>query len=292
MLATPRRKKILGGAALSACLCLCAFGHEGYITTYNHHVEKGKLGLMLFNDYTSPSKHKRDGGQGDYFSQMAELSYAPTSQLILEFMVEGFEDVDNGSGQFTGARYEARYRLFEEEVPLNPMLYAEYEDLDTDTRFKMETSGWVDPPYTVDEGEGEPNREKILETRLILSKDVGRWNYAFNWINESDLVTGETAFGYSAGTRYTWHDPMARKAESEEHPHNRKWLQPAALGVELFGALGDERKFGLRPSRQEHYLQPSITCHLGEDWMATLGFAHGLSGASDDMVRLTFGRTF
>ena len=51
----------------------------------------------------------------------------------------------------------------------------EFEDLDIDTRFKMETSGWMISPYTEEDNE-EPAREKILESRLILSQNIKSWN--------------------------------------------------------------------------------------------------------------------
>lgn len=165
------------------------FAHEGYFTTYNHHIEAGELEVMLMSDFTQPSDPKRENdGHGDYFSQMLELEYAPTDQLAFEFMMEGYEDIENDQTKFTGFRYEGRYRLFQEEVPLNPMLYLEYEDLHLATRYKMEVSGWVEPPY--EEDDEEPDRERILESRLILSQDIGPWNLAFNWINESDLTPG------------------------------------------------------------------------------------------------------
>ena len=174
---------------------ISVLAHEGYITTYNHHIYKGEFEVMLMNDFTSPSGPKRrKDGHKNYFSQMLEIEYAPTSQLALEFMAEAFEDIGTGDSRFTGFRYEARYRLFKEEVPLNPVLYVEYEDLHVATRYKMEVSGWVEPPF--EEEEGDSDRESILESRLILSQDFGRWNAAFNWINESDLNSDETAFGY------------------------------------------------------------------------------------------------
>ena len=88
-----------------------ALAHEGYITTYNHHIWPGELELMLMNDFTSPSDHKRENdGHEEYFSQMLELEYCPTSQLAFEFMAEVFEDIGTGEKKFTGFRYETRYR--------------------------------------------------------------------------------------------------------------------------------------------------------------------------------------
>lgn len=262
--------------------------HEGYITTYSHHITQGEFEVMLMNDFTSPSEPKKEeDGRGEYFSQMIELEYAPTDRLAFEFMIEAFEDIKTGEKQITGFRYEARYRLFEDGTPLNPSLYLEFEDLHVDTRYKMEVSGWVLPPY--EEGGEEPFREKILESRLLLSQDIGAFNVAFNWINESDLGSGVTAFGYSLGFLFRLGQGAGQHAHHGENPG---FFTPASLAFELFGALGDTKAFGIRQERQEHYFQPSITVHVGENLMFSAGFAVGLTQASDDLIRLNWGLMF
>lgn len=286
-------------------------GDGGYITTYSHHLEAGELEVMILTDYTSPSEPRQEEGQGEYVSQMLMVDYHVTDQFAVEPMIEWFQDVSTGEGKFTGYRLEARYKVFPKEVPLNPMLYAEYEDLDPETRFKMETSGWILPPY--DKEPEEPRRERIMETRLVLSQDFGRWNAAVNWINESDLRGGETAFGYTLGVVYRIHPHgstthMAHGGHAGHDENNpeccpeetgkasKKAKEPffraGALALELYGALGDTRQFGLRPARQEHYLQPGIMFHLGKHGMLGLGFAFGLSDASDDLLRFSVGWEF
>lgn len=179
-------------------------GNNGYFTTYNSEVERGEFELMFMNDLTSPSESRQEEGFGDYLSHMIELEYGATDQWATEFMVEWFEDLHTVDAEFTGFRWENRYRLFKQPVPLNPMVYAEYEDLALKTRYKMEVSGWVRPPY--EEGGEEPDRERILETRLVLSEDIGPIDLAFNWINETDLANGHTPFGYSLGLMWMGHD--------------------------------------------------------------------------------------
>ena len=266
-------------------------GNDIYFVTYNHYIDKGELELMLMNDFTDPSQFRReDEGLHSYFSQMVELEYGVTEQWATEFMVEGFEEPGTGQSRFTGFRWENRYRLFKQEVPLNPMLYAEYEDLDPLTRFKMEVSGWVRPPYH--EGRVEPDRERILESRLVLSQDFGRLNLAFNWISESDLnQSGLTAFGYALGARYDFngghyehHHEAGEHTEHAGHHGKGRMIKPT-LGIELYGGLGDTRQMAFEPSRQEHYVQPDIMFHLSEHAMLHLGFAFGLSRASDNLLR-------
>lgn len=191
---------------LGFCLFLAAparAGNDGYFTTYNSKVEGGEVELMLMNDFTQPSRFRREKGQGDYFSHMLELEYGVTNQFATELMIESFEDIETGEAKFGGFRWENRFRLFPHAVPLNPMIYAEYEDLDPSTRYKMEVSGWVRPPYN--EQEHATDRERVMETRLVLSQDFGPVNLAFNWINETEIPSGDTAFGYSAGAMWMIH---------------------------------------------------------------------------------------
>lgn len=274
------------------------FAHEGYITTYNHHIIKGELEFMLMNDFTRPSgfKQKNDGHK-NHLSQMVELEYAPSRQLAFEFMMEGFQDIGTGEKKFTGFRYEMRTDPFKGKVPLNPTFYMEYEDLHVKTRYKMEVSGWIDPPYL--ERPDNSNRERILESRLILSHDFNFWNVAFNWINESDLKSGEIAFGYSFGFLYHLFQHTQKEhshhGDHSEHGVNhthQKLLVPVSLSFEFIGALGDTREFALSPYRQEHYFQPSIMLHIGGTSMVSIGAGLGLTKTSDNIIRLCWGRMF
>ena len=272
-------------------------GNDVYFVTYNHHIDKGEVELMVMNDYTNPAVFRReDDGQRSYFSQMIELEYGVTEQWATELMLESFVEPGTGQSRFTGFRWENRYRLFRDDVPLNPMVYVEYEDLDPRTRYKMETSGWIRPPYRT--SGAEPDRERVLETRIVLSQDIGPLNLAFNWINETDLnAGGVTAFGYAMGARYDFngghygHRKGAEPAGHAGQPASPRAMKPT-LGLELYGGLGDTRKLDYRPSRQEHYLQPDIMLHLGEHAMLHVGFGIGLSKASDNLVRTSLAVEF
>lgn len=297
--------------ALSSSL---AIAQEGYFTTYGHEMEKGETELMIMFDHTSPSKVKRDEGQRNFLSQMPEIGYCPTDQLSIELMVESFQEFGTGISKFSGLRFETRYRLFKKEVFLNPTVYFEFEDLDPETRFKMETSGWMIKPYKM-KPEGEPEREKILESRFILSQNIGNWNIAFNWLNETDTRTGENPFGYAFGALYK----LNKQPEHEKsgyscpmHPDevsdkpgecskcgmkltgkgDKRSVVASTLTFELCGGLGDNRQLGIIPWRQEHYFQPGIMLHLPNGLMFSTAFAIGLTDASDDMMRIMLMKMF
>lgn len=291
-----------------------ARSQEGYFTTYGHEVEKGETEFMLMIDHTSPSSVDREEGQHNFLSQMPKIGYNPSNQLELEFMVESFQEFETGISKFTGFRFETRYRIFKKEVFLNPTIYFEFEDLDPETRFKMETSGWIITPYK-EEPEGEPEREKILESRLILSQNIGNWNIAFNWLNETDTRTGTTPFGYALGAMYkltphyeheasVFSCPM-HSAETSDKPgecskcgmkltgkSNKKNIIASRLTFELLGGLGDNTQMGIIPWRQEHYFQPGIMLHLPNGLMFSSAFAIGLTDSSDDVVRIMLMKMF
>ena len=296
-------------------------GTDGYFTTYSHHIEKGEVELMLMNDHTAPSKFKKEEGQGEYLSHMIEVEYGVTERYATEFMVEWFEETEKREGKFTGFRWENRYLLLtDNQFPINVMVYGEYEDLHPETRFKMETSGWIDPPYEKVAETEEPDRERIFETRLILSKDFGPINVAFNPILETDMSGGETAFGYAFGVMR--HSHGMKSAAGNEHcdMHQTahadctckqtmkncncghcssgtgecdcKMAGSMGLGVKFFGAVGDSKKFDLRPSRQEHYLGPILVYHISPRIMTHFQLGIGLSRASDNLVRFNVGYEF
>jgi hypothetical protein len=64
------------------------------------------------------------------------------------------------------------------------------------------------------------------------------------------------------------------------------------LGLELYGALGDTRVFGLRGNLQEHYLGPIMMVHITPRLMVHTQLAIGLTQASDELVRVNVGYEF
>ena len=266
-----------------AAMCVCCFstgmpltaraGNGPFFITYGHQFpEPGEVELMLMNDVG------REPDGKSYAAQMLELEIGHTNRWASEIMLEG-QKTPGDEYHFTGYRLETRARLFENEVPLNPVLYVEYENLSVKTKYQMEVSGRTDAP------ESERSREHILETRLILSQPLSpQTTLAFNWINETDLDSDVTAFGYAIGLSY-------RLASSGEHDHH-EGHEGVVLGLELYGGLGDSEKFTADSNITEHYLAPTAMWHLGQGWMFKGGVSVGLTEPSQDLIRMAVGYEF
>ena len=257
-------------------------GNGANFILYNHHTpEAGEKEVMFMNDLGQ----EPDGTR--YAAQMIEVEYGITDRWATGFMIEGQATSGEGGYHFTGWRWENRYRPFEYGTPLNPVLYVEWEDLGEDTKYKMEVSGRTDATVR----EKSRPRERILETRLILGQDISRrLDVAFNWINEHDLDTGVTAFGYALGLNYKVAElPNSVRHIEEEHGYHPE----VRAGVELFGGLGDSDK-GITADAgvTEHYLGFNMLLHLTKNAMVKFGGAIGLTNVSEDLFRLALGYEF
>lgn len=278
---------VIGILAIAAALVprIAHGGNAGNFVLYNHHTpEAGEMEIMLMTDI---------GQQPDgirYTAQMAEFELAITDKFVTEFMIEGQTTSGEGGYNFTGFRWENRYRLFEYGTFLNPVLYVEWEDLSEDTKYLMEVSGREDAPPR----EKKRPRERILETRLIVGQDFmeNRLDVSFNWINESDMDTRVTDFGYALGLNYRLFKPKPSEAHHMGHgkPNHERTV---ILGLELFGALGDtDLGITLNGSKTQHYLAPNISVHFPSNVMVKFGGAIGLTNVSNDMFRLAVGYEF
>lgn len=148
---------------------------------------------------------------------------------------------DDDSFDYTGSKIRTRYRIGEkDQLPLDVLLYAEYIL-----------------------GDGPKEYDKF-EGKLILAKDLGRWNLAYNQIYEKKVKNGnEEEHGYAAGLSYEF---------------SPTWK----LGVESAGNYTEDK----------YYFGPTVSWASEKYWV-NLGVLGGLNDASDDLqVRLLFGFPF
>lgn len=272
-------------ASLSAALAQdlpAQAGNDANFVLYNQHTaEKGEKEIKLYSDFSN------SGLEDGYSAQLLELEYGITDRWTSALYFEGVK-IDGESYDFGGWRFENRVRLFEERVPLNPVLYVEYEQLEPEHRYKTEVTGRTD----AEEEEEEESTEHELETRLILGEDLSkRLNVAFNWINEVNFDNGNWEFGYAAGLNYTL---LSEESEHESAESKGCDLEELKLGVELYGGLGDsDAGLTLDGSETEQYVGINLKGELENGVEIGAGIALGLTNDSEDaIIRTMIGYEF
>jgi hypothetical protein len=269
-------------------------GNEANFVLYTHHTEeKGEVEFEYMMDFSTDVK-----GEPPYMANMLEFDYGVTNWWTLEFMAEG-QQTEGQDYVNTGWRLENRFRLFPYGTFLNPVIYTEYESLKPETKFLMEVSGRTDAP----ESPGPEKDERIGETRLILGEDISdRLDAAFNWINETDTRTGDTAFGYVFGLNYTIYGGMGmsgmpgmtmgneRSSSHGEHegsasPSRLFAVSHVMLGLEMFGGLGDTNLgLTLDPNVTAHYASANLMMQFENGLHLMVGLAEGLTEVSQDRL--------
>jgi hypothetical protein len=245
-------------------------GNEANFVLYNQNVaEKGEVEVEVLSDVSNVG-----GDEPNYTAQVFELEYGLTDRWTSSLYFEG--NKENGEDyQFGGWRFENRFRVFEGNVFLNPVLYAEYEQLQPAHKYLFEVVGRAGNEEAEDEG-----TEHELETRLILGQDItDRLNLAFNWINDVNFDNGDWEFGYAAGLNY----------KLFEDEHRTGWdLKELILGLEFYGGLGDSAE-GLTMSGSEtaQYAGVNLKAELANGVELGLGGAFGLTGLSEDALLRT-----
>jgi len=131
--------------------------------------------------------------------------------------------------EYAGMKIESRYRFGERgRYIVDPLLYLEY---------KMDVHG-----------------EDSIEAKLVLAKDIGNLNIAYNQIIEAELGRGsEIEHEYAAAVSYAVHNSVR-------------------IAVETKGSY----------SEREYAIGPTISWVQGRFW-ATLGAVFGLNSRTDDM---------
>lgn len=287
------------GLALALLLSGSAYaGNGANFVLYNHHLaKKSETEINVYNDVSNIGS-----GEEDYAAQLLEIEHGVTDYWTTSLYLEGVH-IDGEEYEFGGWRFENRLRLFEEATILNPVLYAEYEDLRSAHRYLLTVTGRTDAIGEVEEGEtdareeAEEETEHALETRLILGHDFSdRLNVAFNWINEANLSSGKWEFGYAAGLNYVFYETDKREKTNTQNlvPADGWDLERLTLGVELYGGLGDSL-LGLTidPSKTQQYLGVNLQGEWENHLHVGIGGAFGLTDDSENAIlRLTAGYEF
>ena len=209
--------------------------NQGYHTT-----RKGEFEVELYNDL-----NLKDADNDSTYSSkhQVELEYGLTSHLQLAYY-EVFTWDRPKDWRRNSFKIETKYRFLESgELPVDIALYAEYKNPN---------------------GHRDTDSDEI-EGKLILSRDLGRWNVVGNLIAERKINEHEDLqWEYTAGISTALNSRIR-------------------LGVEVTETLGDQGEFGIH--RKDHQLQlmPVVAANLNPHTRILFGPAFGLTKASDDI---------
>lgn len=248
---------------------------ENYFVTYTHNMEEPGT-LEVSNK--SVSGFPRDGNS--FLGSAVEFEYGVKTWWTSEVYLDG-QTTANESTVFSGWRFENRFRPLMREHWINPVLYFEFEDINSADKALLEVVGH-DGVGDFLERNDRSEREREAELKLILSSNVKGWNIAENIIAEKNLAAEPWEFGYAiAASR-----PLALLAGPNPCTFCRENF---SLGAEMYGGLGDRYSFGLKDT--SHYLAPIVAFRMPQGPSFQISPAMGLNNNSHGFL-LRFGVSY
>jgi hypothetical protein len=237
-----------------------------YFVTYSQEMEEpGNLDIELFNVVGNPQ------GGDSFIGSDVEFEYGLKGWWTTEFYLDG-QATQNQSTIFTGLRWENRFRPLSREHWINPVLYAEFEDIsgaDKSIREVVGHDGRYD--FLVPNGLAGRDKQREIELKLILGSNTHGWNISENFIAEKNLAGDPWEFGYALGISR----PLQLAARAGECSFCPEKFQ---AGVEMYGGLGDTDGFGLHLTSQ--YLGPTINWSAPNGMTVAFSPQFGLNGYS------------
>lgn len=225
-----------------AVYCRPLPAQETYFITYSHQMEEpGNLEIGFKSVTGSP----KDGNK--FLGNALELEYGVEAWWTSEIYIDA-ESTANESSVFTGFRLENRFRPLLREHWINPVLYFEFEDINSADKSLLEVVGH-DTRADLLSRSNRHEKKREAEMKLILSSNFRGWNASENVIAEKNLAGNAWEFGYAAGVSR----PLRLIASPKSCFLCRENL---SAGAEIYGGLGDRYSFGLRET--SHYLAPVV----------------------------------
>jgi hypothetical protein len=228
-----------------------------YFVTYSHEMEEpGNLELEMFNVAGKPPDASA------FVGSTIEFEYGIKAWWTSEFYLDGQATV-NESAIFTGYRWENRFRPLMREYWINPVIYIEFEDISGADKSLREVVGHDGlPDFSVPNAIARQDKQREIETKLILGSNFRGWNISENIIAEKNLAGDPWEFGYALA--------ISRPLKLAASPHNCIFCgEKFQAGIEMYGGLGDRYSFGTRLT--SHYFGPTA------NWAAPKGITLSFS---------------
>jgi hypothetical protein len=217
---------------------------QPYFVTYSSALEEpGDLEIEFKSVTGKPPQANR------FYGGNIELEYGATTWWTTELYLDGTA-VSNDSTVFGGFRWENRFRMLMREHKINPVFYAEFENINGANKTLREVVGHDGlPDFNDSNGEARKEREREMELKLILSSNFKGFNLSENIIAEKNLSNEPWEFGYALGISR----PLKLKASAHKCTF---CAEKFMVGAEMYGGLGDRHSFGL--NQTSHYAGPEV----------------------------------
>lgn len=233
-----------------------------YFVPYDHYMEEVNA-LEIEQDVVRGSDHTFN----TFWGGATQFEYGVRKWWSTELYLDWQHTRHEGS-LFTGFRIENRFRPWLEPHKINPVFYFEYENINGADKILKEIVGFdskEDLAVPNDIARREHSHE--VETRLILSSDIGLWNITGNFIGEKDLGAAPWEFGYALGA--------SRILGAASGKRCTFCAGRFSAGVEMYGGLGTWHDFTLHGT--SHYIGPELlwsfptdtTIHVSPQWGLT-----------------------
>ncbi len=176
-----------------------------YFVAYDHNLEEpGNLEVEYFSTFATQR------GGNNFHSYWTEFEYGVNAWWTSEFYLDA-QTTFHDSTVYSGFKWENRFRVLKREHWINPVLYAEYADINgTDKTLKEVVGHDVESDYLTSNAEARQEHNREMELKLILSSNSKGWNFSENIIAEKNLSNQPWEFGYAlAASR-----PLALRASA------------------------------------------------------------------------------
>jgi hypothetical protein len=214
-----------------------------YFVTYSHEMEEpGNLDIEFFAADGKPP------GANRFLGSNIEFEYGVKTWWTTEFYMDG-QVTQHDSTIFTGYRWENRLRPLLREHWINPVIYVEFENTSADKALREVVGHDGVPDFLSRNAIARLDKEREIETKLILGSNYRGWNISENIIAEKNLSNDPWEFGYA----WAVSRPLRLAASAHKCAFCAERFQ---AGIEMYGGLGDRDSFGL--NRTSHYAGPTV----------------------------------
>src|SRR5580704_8800745 len=161
-----------------------------YFVTYSHEMEEpGNLDIEICNAVGKPP------GANRFLGSNIEFEYGVKTWWTSEFYMDG-QATANDSTIFTGYRWENRFRPLLREHRINPVIYVEFENTSADKALREVVGHDGVPDFADPNWLARQDKEREIETKLILGSNYRGWNISENVIAEKNLSNDPWELGY------------------------------------------------------------------------------------------------